>query len=82
MMKPNIVVSFIIETEHEIARVMHHGENQWSLGQTLAVFLVLPNAYMVFKSARVMHKALRKQGSRGTLSDTVDEGERLQLMAV
>jgi len=74
------VVGFIISTELTIkanAGLLRPGENLWSLAQTLAVFLVLPNAYMVFKCARVMAKALWKQGSRGTsLSDMVEEGSR------
>src|SRR5258708_4179190 len=71
------VVGFIISTELTIkanAGLVRPGENQWSLAQTFAVFLVLPNAYMVFKCARVMAKALRKRGSRGTSSGMVEEG--------
>src|SRR5258707_3852223 len=65
------VVGFIISTELTIkanAVLVQHGENQWSLGQTLAVFLALPNTYMVIKCAWVMVKRLHEQGSRGTSS--------------
>ena len=71
------VIGFIISTELTIkanAGLVSSGENQWSLGQTLAVLLVLPNAYMVFKCAWVIVKAFREQGSRDTSPGTVEEG--------
>src|SRR5258707_15315122 len=74
------VVGFIISTELTIkanAGLVQRGENQWSLGQTLAVLLALPNVVMVFKCARIMFKALREQGSRRTSS-----GSRLRRMSV
>ena len=65
------VVGFIISTELTIkanAGLVCSRENQWSLAQTLAVFLVLPNTYMVLKCAWVVAKGICKQGSRGTSS--------------
>ncbi len=75
------VVGFIIATELTIkanAGLVLGGENEWSLAQTLAVLLVLPNAFMVVKCAWVMVKALRKPSSRETSSGTGEEGQMPQ----
>ena len=61
------VVGFIISTELMIkanTRLVLPGENQWSLGNTFAVILVLPNAWMVLKCAWIMFKGLHEPGSR------------------
>ncbi len=73
------VIGWIISTELTIkanAGLVRSGENQWSLAQTLAMFLVLPNAYMVLKCAWVIVKALRNPRSRDTSSGMGEEGHR------
>jgi len=60
------VVGLIISTELTIkanSGLVGNGESQWTLGQTLAVLLVLPNAYVVIKCALVMFRALRSSGT-------------------